>query len=157
MSSDSGPGPEVSTRLGYLLKHAQAQMTQLYATALEPYGVDARELGVLVLLAAHEPASQQHAAARLGVDRTTMVAVLDTLQTKGLVSRHPDAEDRRRNIVELTATGQDVLIEATRASEDAERALLAPLDPQDAQHLRDALRHVVTHRAKADVDPPAHR
>lgn len=155
MSNDSGPGPDVSSRLGYLLKHAQALMAELYAEALAPYGVDARELGVLMLLAGHEPASQQHAARRLGVDRTTMVAVLDDLQAKGLVSRRPDADDRRRNVVELTATGEEVLVAAASASNDAERALLAPLEPHSAQHLRDALHRVVTHGAAPDVDPPA--
>ena len=52
-----------------------------------------------LLLAGHEPASQQYAAKRLDVDRTTMVTVLDTLQAKGLVSRRPDSENRRRNVV----------------------------------------------------------
>jgi len=103
--------------------------------------------GFLLFLAGHEPASQQHAAKRLGVDRTTMVTVLDTLQGKGLVSRRPDAEDRRRNVVELTDAGLDLLRQATRASDGAERALLTPLNSQDARQLRDALQHVVTHRA----------
>jgi len=39
------------------------------------------------------------------------------------VSRRPDAEDRRRNVVELTDAGQDTLHQATKASDDAERAL----------------------------------
>lgn len=39
------------------------------------------------------------------------------------MSRRPDAEDRRRNVVELTDAGQDTLHQATKASDDAERAL----------------------------------
>lgn len=154
MSSSSGPDPDVSRRLGYLLKHAQSLMGRLYTEALTPYGVDARELGVLMLLAGHEPASQQHAANRLGVDRTTMVAMLDALEAKQLVARRPDAADRRRNVVELTATGKKLLHAAARASEDAERELLAPLDPEAAQQLRDALHRIVTH-SPADGDPQA--
>src|ERR1700744_1201527 len=102
MSSDSGPGPEMSSRLGYLFKHAGMRLAELNEKALAPYGIDARELGILLLLAGHEPASQQQGAQRLGVDRITMVALLDTLEAKGLVSRHPHTEDRRRNVVELT-------------------------------------------------------
>ena len=64
-----------------------------------------RELAVLTVLAGDEPASQQQAAQRLGVDRTTMVALVDALEGKGLVQRHADAADRRRNVVELTAAG----------------------------------------------------
>jgi len=145
VSSTDGPGPELSRRLGYLLKHAQLQMAELTATALTPYGIDGRELGVLLVLADHEPASQQQAAQRLGIDRTTMVALLDTLEGKGLVSRHPHADDRRRNVVELTDAGQDTLRRATRASDDAEREFLAPLSPRAAQQLRDSLQTIVTH------------
>jgi len=145
VSSTDGPGPELSRRLGYLLKHAQLQMAELTAKALTPYGVDGRELGVLLVLAGHEPASQQQAAQRLGIDRTTMVALLDALEGKGLVSRHPHADDRRRNVVELTDAGQDTLRRATRASDDAEREFLAPLSPRAAQQLRDSLQTIVTH------------
>ena len=145
MSSTDGPGPELSRRLGYLLKHAQLRMSELTAKSLTPYGVDGRELGVLLVLAGREPASQQQAAQRLGIERTTMVALLDTLEGKGLVSRHPHADDRRRNVVELTEAGQDTLRRATEASDDAEREFLAPLSPQAARQLRDSLQTIVAH------------
>jgi DNA-binding MarR family transcriptional regulator len=131
-------------RLGYLLKHAQLRMNELNTRALAPYGINGRELAVLLVLAGNEPASQQQAAQRLGVDRTTMVALLDALEDKGLLSRHPHAEDRRRNVVELTETGQAVLAKASGASDEAEREFLAPLDPQTARQLRAALRTLVT-------------
>ena len=145
VSSTDGPGPELGRRLGYLLKHAQLRMAELNGQALAPYGIDGRELGVLLVLAGgREPASQQQAAQRLGIDRTTMVALLDTLEGKGLVSRHPHVDDRRRNVVELTEAGQDTLRRATEASDEAERKFLAPLSSQAAQHLRDSLQTIVT-------------
>jgi DNA-binding MarR family transcriptional regulator len=141
--TDDGPGPGLGRRLGYLLKHAQLLMAELNAKALAPYGIDARELGVLLVLADREPTSQQQAAQRLGIDRTTMVAMLDTLEGKGLVSRHPDADDRRRNVVELTDTGKDTLRRAAKANDDAEREFLAPLSEQAAQQLRESLQALV--------------
>ena len=137
------PAPGWSTRPGYLLKHAQLRMAELNTQALAPYGINGRELAVLLVLADHEPPSQQQAAQRLGIDRTTMVALLDVLEGKGLVSRHPDAGDRRRNVVELTDTGQRTLRQATQASDDAERAFLGSLSAQAGQQLRDSLRTVV--------------
>jgi DNA-binding MarR family transcriptional regulator len=144
VSKTGGPGPELSRRLGYLLKHAQLQMAELTAAALAPYVINGRELAVLLVLADGQPASQQQAAQRLAIDRTTMVAMLDTLEGKGLVSRHPDADDRRRNVVELTDAGRDILQRAVKASDDAERVLLAPLSPQAAQQLRNSLQAIVT-------------
>ncbi|AVT41507.1 MarR family winged helix-turn-helix transcriptional regulator [Plantactinospora sp. BB1] len=143
MSSDDGPGPELSRRLGYLFKHAAARLEELHTQALAPFDVDARELGVLLVLSGHEPASQQQVAQRLGVDRTTMVALIDRLEDKGLVFRRPHAEDRRRNVIDLTDHGKDTLRRATRASDDAERALLAPLTSQDRKRLRDTLQLIV--------------
>jgi len=132
-----------SSRLGYLFKHAQQRMAALNTAALAPYAINGRELAVLLVLTDHEPPSQQQAAERLGVDRTTMVALLDGLEAKGLVTRRPQAGDRRRNVVELTARGQQVLTDATAASDEAERELLAPLTKQQAQQLRRLLEAIV--------------
>jgi DNA-binding MarR family transcriptional regulator len=140
--SESRP-PELTRRLGYLLKHAQLRLAELTAEALAPYGITGRELAVLVVLGGGEPASQQQAAGRLGIDRTTMVAFVDALEGKGLVERRADPDDRRRNVVVLTTAGGDLLRRATRASEEAERRFLAPLSRTTAEQLRRALSQVV--------------
>src|ERR1700744_303063 len=106
-------------------------------------GIDVKELGMLVVIAGPEPLSQQQVAQRLGVDRTTMVAMLDALERKGIVSRHPHAEDRRRNVVELTEAGRGTFRSAIKARDGAERTYLAPLGAQDAQRLRSSLKAVV--------------
>ncbi|WP_239151473.1 MarR family winged helix-turn-helix transcriptional regulator [Virgisporangium aliadipatigenens] len=144
-------GHAASGRLGYLLKHAQYRMAELNEKALTPFGVDGRELGVLLVIAGHEPQSQQQVAQRLGVDRTTMVALLDTLERKGLVARRPHPEDRRRNVVELTGAGTETLERATEASDRAEREFLAPLGERGARQLRDALRAVVLPEGQSSI------
>jgi DNA-binding MarR family transcriptional regulator len=138
-----GRPAELTARLGYLLKHAQQRLAELNAQALAPYGITGRELAVLVVLGTGEPASQQQAAGHLGIDRTTMVAFVDTLEDKGLVARRADPDDRRRNVVVLTADGRDVLRRGTKASDEAERRFLAPLSRTAAEQLRRALRQVV--------------
>jgi DNA-binding MarR family transcriptional regulator len=140
---EDGPSPELTRRLGYLFKHARLRLSELTGAALEPYGVDGRDLAVLTVLAANEQASQLQLARRLGVDRTTMVALLDGLQRRGLVTRRAHSEDRRRNAVELTATGRDVFEQATKAGDEAERRFLAPLSPHDADQLRRTLRLLI--------------
>ena len=116
----------LASRLGYLLKHAQQRLLQASAPALAPYGIDGRELAVLAVLAA-ETLSQQEAADRLGVDRTTMVALVDTLEGKDLVARQRSRHDRRKNIVQLTPAGQDCLSGAGKARAEVDREFLAPL------------------------------
>jgi DNA-binding MarR family transcriptional regulator len=138
-----GPGAVVSRRLGYLLKHAAMRIEVIADGALAPLGIDSREFGILLLISANEPGSQQEAAERLSIDRTSMVARLDDLERKGLVARRADAQDRRRNVIELTDAGEDTLRRAVEAADAAEDELLRSLTPADAAKLREALHTVV--------------
>ena len=142
---------EVHGRLGYLLKHAFFALEERNDRALAPFDLTGRELSLLMVVADLRSASQQELAAALGIDRTTMVAFVDLLEAKGFVQRRPDPDDRRRNVVEVTASGKRTLERARRASDEAERALLAPLSEADRERLRDALAAVV--RAAGADDP----
>jgi DNA-binding MarR family transcriptional regulator len=127
-------------RLGYLLKHAQLSYFERSTTALAPFGLDGRELAVLAGVDAPHPLSQQEVAARLGVDRTTMVALVDALEAKGLVERRPHPSDRRKNAVALTDVGRRTLVEAGAAADEAQRRFLEPLGADGAERFVAALR-----------------
>lgn len=144
MADERDLGPGLRGRLTYLLKYALLTLEGLHEEHLAPSGVNARELAVLLLLDDREPESQQQAAQRLGVDRTTMVGLLDGLEAKALVARRPDTADRRRNVVELTDVGRAMLEKATRASDEAEQELLADLGEDDAARLRELLGRIAT-------------
>jgi DNA-binding MarR family transcriptional regulator len=135
-------GPRLSLRLAYLLKRALVDLEDLHREHLDPLGISGRELSVLLLLQAREPESQQQTAERLQVDRTTMVALLDGLEAKGLVARQADPDDRRRNVVALTALGRRTMEKAVRASDKAERRLLGALDEPERIQLRALLARV---------------
>jgi DNA-binding MarR family transcriptional regulator len=136
------PVPALAGRLGYLLKHAQLRMAELNAAALAPFGITGRELAVLLSIDSQAPLSQQEAGRRLGVDRTTMVALIDELEGKQLVQRRQDPADRRKNVVALTPAGHGTLTKAGKASDEAERRFLAPLTGNEAAQVREALRRV---------------
>jgi DNA-binding MarR family transcriptional regulator len=131
-------------RLGYLLKHAHQRLLLTAGPAMAPFGIDGRELAVLTVLGADLPLSQQDAAARLGIDRTTMVAMVDALEGKGMVERHRSPADRRKNVVQLTAGGRDCLRAAGPARDAAERAFLAPLGDAGATEFVRALQILVS-------------
>jgi hypothetical protein len=77
------------------------------------------------------------------LDRGDALGVRRTRGSRGLRSRHPDADDRRRNVVELTDAGKDTLRRAAKADDDAERQFLAPLSAQAAEQLRESLQALV--------------
>ena len=142
LSAGEPPGPALAGRMGYLLKHAQLRMAELNAAALAPFGITGRQLAVLLAIDSQAPLSQQEAAGRLGVDRTTMVALIDELEGKQLVQRRQDPADRRKNVVALTPAGRATLRKAGKASDEAERRLLAPLTGDQAAQVREALRMI---------------
>ena len=138
----SGPLPALAGRLGYLLKHARERLGELTAEVLAPFGLTGRQVAVLIAVDDRVPLSQQEVALRLGVDRTTMVDLIDELEDKGLVQRRPDPADRRRNVVALTAVGTATLDRASRATQEAERRFLGSLSADQAAAFREALHAV---------------
>ena len=136
------PLPALAGRLGYLLKHAQLRLSELTGSAMAPFGITGRQCAVLIAIDSQAPLSQQEAARRLGVDRTTMVALIDELEGKQLVQRRQDPADRRKNVVALTPAGRGTLRKAGKASDEAERRFLAPLTGDEAAQVREALRRV---------------
>ncbi|MFI7387372.1 MarR family winged helix-turn-helix transcriptional regulator [Streptomyces sp. NPDC049813] len=141
MTEEVGLADLLTHRLGFLVKHAYLRLSGLLGEALAPYDVHPKELGVLSVIAEDgTERSQNELASAIGLDRTTMVAVIDALEGKGLVARRRSARDRRRNVVTLTETGAACLREADEARVEAEAAFLAPLDEDTAAQLTAALR-----------------
>lgn len=139
LAGQDQPRPAVHARLGYLLKHVQQRLTEFTAPALAPFGITGRELAVLMSIDDLVPLSQQDVADRLGVDRTTMVTLIDGLEDKDLAVRRPDAEDRRRNVVVLTGAGQATMAEAAEAATAAEQQFLSKLSAAEVATLKAAL------------------
>ena len=126
--------------LGYLLKHAHLRFFELGAVALAPLGINGREAAVLRAIDAGRPVSQGEIARAMDVDRTTMVALIDDLQLKGLVQRRQDPDDRRKNVVELTDAGRGTVRQAAEAIERAELDFLGPLTAAEAAQFKTTLR-----------------
>src|SRR5438270_10741068 len=58
--------------------------------------------------AEEEPCTISGIAGRLGIDPTTVVRTVDSLEKRGLVERRRDRQDRRQVFVELTDAGYAV-------------------------------------------------
>ena len=146
MSSDLEPPSTVTLRLGYLLKHAQLRLAELAEPHYEALGITGRQLALLTLFGDGPPQSQQDGAARLGIDRTTMVALVDELEEKGLVRREVAPGDRRKRLVRLTDAGVKLLRAGGGVTEMVEDIFLAPLAAEDSRRLRHALDLIVRAR-----------
>jgi DNA-binding MarR family transcriptional regulator len=133
--------------LGYLLKHVHLMLEERTDEALQPFDLNARDLGVLRVIAGGDQTSQQDVASTLGVDRTSMVALLDVLEAKKIISRRPSELDRRRNLVELTDLGRDLFTRAEAAALEAENTVTTQLGDAGAAQLRASLRALLNTEA----------
>jgi DNA-binding MarR family transcriptional regulator len=97
----------------------------------------ARALGVLTR---HGPVRLGTLSEHLRIAPRSTTEVVDILQARGLVERHPDPKDRRATFVELTPEGHRVgdAIDANRAAE-AER-IFGALSAGDREQLARILR-----------------
>ncbi len=72
-------------------------------------GLSGRELDLVALLTSSGPTSVKSLVADLGLPRSTMTAIVDRLQERELVIRHPNPEDRRSVILEATPAAVEAL------------------------------------------------
>jgi MarR family transcriptional regulator, temperature-dependent positive regulator of motility len=84
----------------------------------------------------HENVSQQELETAMYMDANGVVLLLNELEAAQLLVRKRDPQDRRRHIVELTASGRRMLERADKARESLEDEILAPLSAEERKALR---------------------
>ena len=104
------PGPSAAfgllpDLLGYHLRRAQQAVFQDFASSLDDAEVTPGQFGVLALIDANAGLSQTRLAEILGIDRSTLVGVIDKLEGQGLVERAARPNDRRSHALKLSDDG----------------------------------------------------
>lgn len=75
--------------------------------------------------------TQKELAARMGLDGSTLVRLIDILAAKDLVERRTDLADRRSNRLLLTATGKAQVRKIRRLLSEVEAEFLSDISDQD--------------------------
>ncbi|MFF0866424.1 MarR family winged helix-turn-helix transcriptional regulator [Nonomuraea sp. NPDC003560] len=136
-------------RASRLLSGLTAQSDRLVNDGLAK--VDARKwhYAVLASLQEHGPGSQATLSRRTGIYRSDMVGVLNELAERGLIERTPDPDDRRRNVITITAQGRRRLRRLDQVLDDLHDELLAPLAPAERDQLVQLLTRLLDHHMHA--------
>jgi DNA-binding MarR family transcriptional regulator len=113
------------------------------ADVLGSVGLTPALFALLKVVGAREGAIQQELGGVLGIDRTTMVSLVDRLEGGGLARRRPSARDRRAREVSITPKGRRVLERARELLAGAEDEVLGGLTAEERSELLKLLRRAL--------------
>ena len=86
--------------------------------------------------------SQKTLAIRIGIDGSSLVRLIDILAEKNLIERRQDQEDRRSNLLFLTAAGHQTVSRIQESLTQVESALLADIKDDKMALLVSALEQI---------------
>ncbi|HEX6713593.1 MAG TPA: MarR family transcriptional regulator [Thermoleophilaceae bacterium] len=134
------PPEELAGYTGFLLGYLGEKSRRSFIALLEPHGFHPREFGLMTVMAKRPGLTQQELAALARVDPSSMVAVLDDLEQRGIAERRVDPADRRRRAVYLTDKGQEQMQVLQREARKAAKTFLEPLGEDEKETLNALLR-----------------
>ncbi|GAB2646425.1 MarR family winged helix-turn-helix transcriptional regulator [Nocardia goodfellowii] len=131
--------------LGFLLSRASGMALAAVNKALTPLGLKVRPYSVLALACeTDEGMNQRQIAAAMGLDPSQLVALLDELEDRGLVSRTTDPNDRRNKLVVATEAGFRLRAEAQGYVDQAHTECFGPLPASVRNQMRKALQSMIS-------------
>jgi len=113
------------------------------ADALGSVGLTPALFALLNVIGAREGAIQQELGSALGIDRSTMVSLIDQLESAGLAKRRPSATDRRAREIATTPKGRRLLQRSRQMILETEDEVLAGLTADERDELLSLLRRAL--------------
>jgi DNA-binding MarR family transcriptional regulator len=130
--------------LGYVLRRTQSAVFDDFAATFTAAGeaLTPGEFGLLVLVDRNAGLSQMALARALGIDRSTLVPILDRLQARGFLMRHRSPTDGRTHALALTPVGEKALARFARLVRTHEKRIASNLSAAETRTLIDLLEKV---------------
>ena len=128
--------------VGFLLSQLGMFASGRYAELVGRLDLTPPQTGVLRLIADSPGLSQQALAEQLGILPSRVVGLIDDLESRSLVERTRNPNDRRLYALTLTEAGTAALAEIMTTGAEHERGLCAGLSDDEHEQLAGLLRKV---------------
>lgn len=112
---------------GHRIRRLHQISVALFMEETQDYGITPVQFAALQAVADSPGLDQRTLARTIGFDTSTIGGVIDRLETRGLLARHADPDDRRVRLLELTSEGKKLLRDVTPAMLRAQQRMLEPL------------------------------
>jgi DNA-binding MarR family transcriptional regulator len=143
-------GSRIDRAPTWLLSRAHARAQAIRVDAFAAAGSSGYLMRLLASLADEGAASQAELSRRSGIDPSDVVAAVNDLQARKLVTRQRDPDDGRRNVIDLTRAGRAELKRLDAVVADIQERFLAPLTETDRRNLLRILMKLAAPPQRAD-------
>lgn len=137
---DLGPLPGF---VGYMLRRAQLLVFDDFIRTMAAIGLRPASFSVLAVIDANPGSTQSAVSEALGLQRTNLVAIIDSLEERGIAKRTPARTDRRSHALYLTPKGKRLLAKAMKLQAEHEQRILSKLGAGDPERLLTLLTRLV--------------
>ncbi len=139
----SAPPYDLDNQIGFRLRLAMQKHTDIFFRNMD-LGLTQAQFAAMARLQLSGACSQNHLGRSVGLDTASMVGVIRRLKARKLISAVKDREDRRRVTIDLTASGQALIVKAVEMGKRANEKTLSPLTPAQRKQLISLLSLLVT-------------
>lgn len=127
--------------------------TELYGRELaRAAGLTAVQVRVLQIVMERGHATSKQIAVKMGVSQPTMSSLLDRLENKGFIERHPSKVDRRQVHIHMTAAGRDAIAKAPDPLQQRYVKQFEAMDDWEQAMFVSVLERVAAMLDAADID-----
>ncbi len=113
--------------VGYAAHRATAELRKTFTRSFGPLDLRAVEFSILVLVASNPQVNQKQLGQSLAMSAPNMAITLDRMVERGWVERTRSTEDRRSQLIQLTAAGAELVERAERVAWTMEQDTLRDL------------------------------
>jgi len=120
---------------GHLIRRAHQLAYAAFMEETPAFGVTPVQFAILNALIDTPGVDQVTLAGQVAFDAATSGSVVGRLEARGWIRREPDAHDRRRKLLWVTAEGARAVQQMKRAVGKVQTRILEPLNPREREQL----------------------
>ena len=131
------------SRAGHLIRRMNQISVAIFLEETRALGLTTVQYAALNMIDEVPNIDQARLSSMIAFDTTTLVKVLDRLTEKGLITRTRSQTDRRKQLLNATAQGHEVVRRIQPMIDRSEQRILAPLSPSDRRKFMEMLTQLV--------------
>ncbi len=146
-------GPPFSKAVGFVLSQLGLVIARQFSEAIASSGLHPREFALLRAIAESQGITQNAVSDQLAIPPSTLVTLIDHLESLGFLERRTHPLDRRSRTLHVTDEGNATLRSTMRLAMEYEQHLCGDFTPTERDELLERLDRIAT---RLEITPGVH-